>query len=357
MGVVAVGEALDELVGAGQTAGVNQLLVGGVGVAPAEVFLDGAGEQLVLLQHHGHVVPEHLKIVVPDVDAAHFQGALADVVQAGDQLYQGRFAGTGATQNADRRAGGDVQVHFLQRPVSGSGGIAEAHVLKVDGAVGNLHDGVFRGGGQVRLLGEDLIAPLQRGAAHGQHDGHHGQHHERRKNLAGVGEHGAELAGGEAEIGVIAGGDDQMRADPRNGKHTAVDAQLHDGIRQRHDTLGLAEVLVNGAGYGGEFLGLPVFPDEGFDHPDAVDVLLHHIVHFVVGAEDPIENPEHLGNQAKQGADQNGQRHAVHEAQPHADAHGGNQRQNQHHGAADGHTDHHLEGVLQGRHVAALAAS
>ena len=79
-----------------------------------------------------------------------------------------------------------------------------------------------------------------------------------------------------------------MRADPRNGKHTAVNAQLHNGVCQGHDALGLAEVLVNGAGYGGEFLGLPVFPDEGFDHPDAVDVLLHHIVHFVVGAEDPV---------------------------------------------------------------------
>jgi len=43
-GVVAVGELPDELVGLGELAGADELGVGGVGVAPAQVLLDGAGE-------------------------------------------------------------------------------------------------------------------------------------------------------------------------------------------------------------------------------------------------------------------------------------------------------------------------
>ena len=40
-GVVLVGKLLDELVGLRQAAGLKHLLVGGVGVAPAEIVLDG----------------------------------------------------------------------------------------------------------------------------------------------------------------------------------------------------------------------------------------------------------------------------------------------------------------------------
>ena len=61
VGIVAVREGGDELIGTGQLTGVDQLLIRGVGIAPAQVFLDGAGEQGVLLQHHGHIVPEHLR--------------------------------------------------------------------------------------------------------------------------------------------------------------------------------------------------------------------------------------------------------------------------------------------------------
>ena len=101
-------EGFDEFVGAGQLAGVDQLLVGGVGIAPAEVFLDGAGEQHILLQHHGHIIPEHLQVILPHIDAAHLQHALGNIVKAGDQLHQGGFAGAGAAQDAHGGAGGNM---------------------------------------------------------------------------------------------------------------------------------------------------------------------------------------------------------------------------------------------------------
>ena len=52
VGIVALGEAADEFIGTSQTAGVNQFLVGGVWIAPAQILLDGAGEQGILLEHH-----------------------------------------------------------------------------------------------------------------------------------------------------------------------------------------------------------------------------------------------------------------------------------------------------------------
>src|SRR5699024_7044677 len=64
VGLVLVGEALDKFIGAGLAAGVLQLFVGGVLIAPAQVFGNGAAEQLVLLQHHGHAVAQHFQVIL-----------------------------------------------------------------------------------------------------------------------------------------------------------------------------------------------------------------------------------------------------------------------------------------------------
>lgn len=67
----------------GQLAGVNQFLVRGAGIAPAQIFLDGAGEQRVLLQNHSHVVPEDLQIVILYIYAADPDASLSRIVQPG----------------------------------------------------------------------------------------------------------------------------------------------------------------------------------------------------------------------------------------------------------------------------------
>ena len=58
-----IGEALDKFIGAGLLAGIFDLGVGSVGVAPAQVLGDRAAEQLVLLQYHGDVVAQRLQTV------------------------------------------------------------------------------------------------------------------------------------------------------------------------------------------------------------------------------------------------------------------------------------------------------
>ena len=57
-GLIAVREAVDEFVRAGDGAGLAQLLLRGVGIAPAEILRDRAGEQRAVLQHHGNAVAQ-----------------------------------------------------------------------------------------------------------------------------------------------------------------------------------------------------------------------------------------------------------------------------------------------------------
>ena len=91
-----------------------------------------------------------------------------------------------------------------------------------------------------------------------------------------------------------------MRAHPGDGDHAGVHAQLHNGAVEGQRMLRLAEIPVDGAGDSGEFLNLLLLPDEALHHPDAVDILLHHVVQLVIGAEHPVKNPEHPGHQAQQ---------------------------------------------------------
>ena len=347
VGIVAVRPVHNKLVSAGEFAGVDDLLVGGVGVTPAQIIPDGAGEQHVLLEHHGHVVPECLQVVLPHVHTAYLDGAFAHIVQPGNQLHQGGFGRTGTAQDTYSGAAGNVQVYILQGHILGSLAIAEGNILKVDRTVGNLCDRAGGGAGEVGLLGEDLVAALKRRAAHGKHHKHHTHHHKGGEDLGGVGEHGAELTGGQTQSRVVAGLDYHMGTQPGDGDHTAVYAELHDGAVQSHDPLGLAEIFVDGGRNRSELLGLLFLPDKTFDHPDAVDVLLDGVVQLVVGLEGPVKDLEHCGHQAHQRYDEDGQSHTEGQAQPYIDPHCADQRQDQHHRTADSHADHHLEAHLQ----------
>ena len=111
------------------------------------------------------------------------------------------------------------------------------------------------------------------------------------------------------------------------------------------------EVPENGSGNLTELLLLPLFPDEGFHHPNAVEILLHHIVQPVIGLEHPVKNLAHLADDKKQAKGQQGHDDAIDDTQPGTDPQGHGQGQNQHHPTANGHADHHLERILQIGHV------
>ena len=244
---------------------------------------------------------------------------------------------------------------MLQR-VTGCGlGVTEGDVLEVDGAVGHFHDGVL-GVAQGGLLGQDLVGTLQGGTGQDQHDEDHGEHHQAAQDLGGVGEHGGQLAGGQAAgDGAVAGLDHHMGAQPGDDQDADVGGGLHEGAVEGQGLLSLAEVGVDGAGdllELGDFLGLT---DVGLDHTDAVEVLLDHVVQLIVGLEDTDEGGvDDLGDHHQAEAQQ-GQHDAVDDAQLGADGVGVGGGQDQHHGAADCDTDQHLESHLDGGDIGGQA--
>ena len=71
------GNSLDKSIRLCQTAYALELLVRGVLVAPAQVFLDRAGEQHVLLEHHGNLIAQRLDVVIAHIHAADLDRAAA----------------------------------------------------------------------------------------------------------------------------------------------------------------------------------------------------------------------------------------------------------------------------------------
>ena len=116
------------------------------GVAPAEVLLDGAGEQDVFLEYHGDLFPQRLHVVLPHVNAADPHAALCGIVEAGDQLYQRALGAAGAAEDAHGHAGGNVQVNVRQAALILALAVAEADVVEVHAAAGNGGLGVCRTG-------------------------------------------------------------------------------------------------------------------------------------------------------------------------------------------------------------------
>src|SRR5699024_8464927 len=131
VGVVAVGELLDELVGPDGAGRGLDLLPARAGPAEGDVVRDGAGEQVRLLGDHHDVAGEVLHRDVPQVHAVQRHPTLGGVVEAGDELGDRGLAGTGLAHQGDGLAGGDVQVHRLQHQRAVLG-VAEGNVLEVD---------------------------------------------------------------------------------------------------------------------------------------------------------------------------------------------------------------------------------
>ena len=80
-------EGADKVVRLRELAGVDKLLIRCVFAAPAQVFLDRAGEQLVFLQNHRDRAAQRVEIVAAHIDAADLHAALRHVIQAGDELH------------------------------------------------------------------------------------------------------------------------------------------------------------------------------------------------------------------------------------------------------------------------------
>ena len=94
-----------------QLAGLDDLLVGSVRVAPAEVVLNGAAEEDVFLEDDGDAVAQRLKVVFPDSSPPTLDGAFGGRrTAAGSAEPASTWTKPVPAQHADQLTRPDVQV-------------------------------------------------------------------------------------------------------------------------------------------------------------------------------------------------------------------------------------------------------
>ena len=135
--VVAVGQALDELVGPGFPSGFADLLVGGVGAGVAEVLHHGGVEEEAFLERDADGAAEVIHVVLGHVDAVDADVAGGGVVEAGEQVDQRALAAArGAVDRAEAARG-----HVEGDPAEHRGllAVGKADVLEGDASrIGNV---------------------------------------------------------------------------------------------------------------------------------------------------------------------------------------------------------------------------
>jgi hypothetical protein len=115
LGVVAVRQLGDELLGADRRGGGADLLVLGVGAAEGDVLAHGAREQERLLRHDPHLRAQRVAGDLAQVVPVDEHAPAGGVVEAGDELGHRRLARAGGAHERDVSPGRDVQVDVLER--------------------------------------------------------------------------------------------------------------------------------------------------------------------------------------------------------------------------------------------------
>ena len=269
-------DAVQELVHTRRAAGTQQLLVGGIGCAPLQVFAHGARKQHVLLQHNAHGIAQGNQVVVAHVTPAHEHGALGRVVQARDELHERALARARAAEHAHRGARLNTKVDMLEHVLGSIRAVLKRHVAELNASVGNLaHGRVCRGCLDERLLVNHSRNALHAGERAREQQKHVGDHHERVHDQQHVAHKARERA--HAQLA----GDNHAPADPQDGdgghihrqlKHRQVEHGVTEGLRRRVRELG-----IDGVELGLLVLGAHI----RLDGAHGGEVLLHHAVEVV----------------------------------------------------------------------------
>ena len=344
IGVIAVGQAVNELIGAGQPAGFPAFLLGGVGIAPAQVVINGPAEQNVLLQDNRDLVAQGFHIIVPDIQSAHPDTAFRHIIEAADQVDQAGFGGAGTADDADRFPGPDLQVDILEDRLARILTVGKADMIKFDAAVPDFRDRVLRVA-QAALLIDDFRDTVGAGAGHGDHNDDHGDHHQVHQDIHTVGQQTHQVTGGQRL------GNDHMGACPADQQDTDVDDTLHDRHDRDHVVLRLDEHLENIPGRPGKFVLFVLLPDKGLDHADGRDILLDALIEGIVFLEDLAEILMGPGHHKGHKGRQYSHRDQIDHRDPGADDEGHDHGHDHGHGSPHGHTQDHLVGVLQVGHI------
>ena len=144
--VIALRQLVDELLGAGEAGDLDHPRPRHRRIGESDVLVNGAVEQQVLLQHDADVAPEPPRIDMAEIRAVEQHLALARQIKTLDELGQGRFAGAGGADDADRLAGPDGERNLLQR-FRRARPVAEADAAEFDRAARRRRQKTRRGRG------------------------------------------------------------------------------------------------------------------------------------------------------------------------------------------------------------------
>ncbi len=133
-GLEAEGELEDFGGDVGDAGGAFDLGFGGVGCAEGDVVGDGVGEEEGFLWDEADVFAEVGEGVVADGAVVEEERVGGGVVEAGDEGYEGGFAGAGGAYDGEGGAGGDIEGDVVE-DFGAAGGVGEREVAEVDVAV------------------------------------------------------------------------------------------------------------------------------------------------------------------------------------------------------------------------------
>ena len=131
-GPIALGQTDDEVMGVGGAGGGLQFLGRRLGLAEAQVVLDGAVEQVGVLAEDGELAANLVEAELADIAAADAHPSPLRVVESQEQAYDRRLAGAAGADDTDPLPRRDVKFE-AEMGAAPAAGIGEAHVLEIDG--------------------------------------------------------------------------------------------------------------------------------------------------------------------------------------------------------------------------------
>ncbi len=146
LGVVAIGQGLDEDMRLGGFRGVDHRVAGRAGAGEGDVVGDGAGKDRHVLRHDGETRPGLGKRCLAQIDAVDQDAAVGGIVLAQQQREEGALAGAGRPGDGDGLAGLDRKVEILDGAVVRAGRIGKRDLLEGDRAFRRCGEGnrIFR---------------------------------------------------------------------------------------------------------------------------------------------------------------------------------------------------------------------
>ena len=264
-GVVTLGQLLDELVRMGLVGGFLDLVEGGLGPGHRDIFAHGGVLHPGVLQDHADLGSQAGAREIADVVTVEADGAAVDVVEAHEQVDEGRLAAAGWADDRDALAGSHVEIEIADERAFGR--VGKAHVLDIDQSCRIGQDN------RIRLVGQDLVLGQQVEEAGGTGDrvlqlrDDLGDVVEGLGVLVGVAEEGREAADAHAATEHHEGSED---TDARIDK--VVDeagARVGEGGIEDSLELALAQVLAEAVELTAGGIGMA----EGLDAGDAAEHL------------------------------------------------------------------------------------